>query len=308
MRLREWVGTVIVGGLLVGMAGCPGGGSASSSPSDTPTEGPPPSEGPSEGPAPTAAAPTGGQEPEPLPAGVKAGERAGEYVHEKSGIVLVWVPPGKFSMGSDAPEAEKEKPVHEVTLSRGFFLGKHEVTVGQYLAYCEAAGVAKPEKLEAPEDHPVAFVSWDDAQAFCSWAGLRLPSEAEWEWAARGSDGRAYPWGNDEPGTTRANMKGGEDGHEESAPVGSFPEGAAACGALDMGGNVVEWCQDWYAETYPSDAPVSDPTGPSSGTFRCFRGGAFTFPPERARATDRAGIGPTRAVKYIGFRVALSHQ
>ena len=296
--MRSWsLGLVVFGSLLV--TGCPGGGGGESSPAaptpDAPAASPTP-----DAPAP-AAAPSDPSPPKTPPAGLSQGKSEGEWVHEKSGIVLVWAPPGTFQMGS---EAEKEQPVHEVRLTRGFWLGKTEVTLGQYRAYCTAAGATPPE-TEAGDDHPATHVSWDDAQAFCQWAGLRLPSEAEWEWAARGGDGRSYPWGNEEPGTTRANWKGAEDGHEKTAPVGSFPAGASPIGALDMGGNVVEWVEDWYADGYPAGA-ATDPTGPGSGSFRAFRGGCHTFPAERCRATDRGGLAPARKVGYLGFRVALS--
>ncbi len=288
--------TTLVMALAVVATGCPGASQGSSTATDPAT-----APAPETAPAPAAETVADHGPPATLPAGVSKGTSEGEWVHDKTGTVLVWSPPGTFEMGSDA---EKERPVHEVRLTKGFFLAKHEVTLKQYRAYCAAAGAPLPE-TEAPDDHPATHVSWDDAQAFCTWAGLRLPTEVEWEWAARGGDGRAYPWGNDAPDATRANARGAEDGHEKTAPVGSFPAGASPIGALDMGGNVAEWVQDWFADGYPA-GPATDPTGPSSGSFRGFRGGSHTFPAERTRATDRGGLAPTRRVAYLGFRVALS--
>ena len=292
MKLARLFGAVALGSVLVG---CPGAESGSA---------PPPTGASTDAsaPAPDQAKPADPNPPATPPAGVSKTD--GGWVHDKTGIELVWVPPGTFRMGDDANE--KARPAREVTLSKGFFLGKTEVTLGQYRAYCKEAGATPPEKAaELGDDHPAVFVSWDDAQAFCTWAGLRLPTEAEWEWAARGTDGRGFPWGDDEPGTTRANIKGAEDGHEKTAPVGSFPPGASPVGALDMAGNAAEWCQDWYADGYPEGA-ATDPTGPGSGQFRVFRGGSHTMPAERAKATDHAGVGPSRGVVYIGFRAALT--
>ena len=259
-----------------------------------------------------------------LPAGVSAGQREGEWVHDKTKIVLVWVAPGTFRMGFDGAGAfDWEKPVHEVRLTRGYFVGKHEVTWGQYRAFCQATGGTAPSNaieyeghFEATDQHPVFNVSWDDAQSFCQWSGLRLPTEAEWEYAARGTDGRTFPWGSQDPGTTRCNLgkyspthttgdfRDGRDGHLYTAPVGSFPAGASPRGALDMAGNVWEWVQDWY-DTY-TGGTQTDPPGAASGTYRARRGGSWDGASTNCRASYRNRDEPAYRVNYLGFRVVLS--
>jgi formylglycine-generating enzyme required for sulfatase activity len=247
--------------------------------------------------------------PARLPAGVARGSVEGEYVNEQDGSVLVYVPPGTFDMGSQSGDRD-EAPVDEVRFTRGYFLGKHEVTWAQYRAFCRATGHELPSSaagsdFEAPDTHPVFNVSWDDAQAYGQWAGLRLPTEAEWEYAARGGDGRIHPWGDVDPGTTRCNLKGDADGFAVTSPVGSFAAGASAFGALDMAGNVAEWVQDWYDEPYPGAR--TDPTGPASGTQRVLRGGPWdTDLTAYFRATDREECPPGVRSKSVGFRICRS--
>lgn len=241
--------------------------------------------------------------PAAFPAGITKGVASGEYLHAKTGIPLVWVPAGSFDMGSESG-GDDEKPVHRVTLTQGFFLGRYAVTQKEYRAFCRASGHKEPRAPDwgVKDDHPVVNVSWNDAKAFGDWAGLRLPTEAEWEYAARGTDGRKYPWGNEEPTADRCVWdKHPTHGNKSTAPVGSCPKGASPFGALDMAGSVFEWVADWY-DAYPSEAQT-DPTGPPSGTSRADRGGSFNHDASLCRAAGRRRGMPGLGLKYLGFRI-----
>jgi formylglycine-generating enzyme required for sulfatase activity len=184
-----------------------------------------------------------------------------------------------------------------------------EVTVEAYGA-CVASGRCEEADIEegctrgvaGKQQHPVNCVDWEQARAYCEWAGKRLPTEAEWEYAARGTDGRTYPWGNAAP-DTQLNWGGGADAWEETAPVGSFPADASPYGVLDLAGNVMEWVADWFGE-YPA-GEAENPTGPSSGEERAFRGGGwYTSDDGLVRAASRSGVDPTFRVLGVGFRCA----
>lgn len=218
-------------------------------------------------------------------------------------------------MGSsdiDSLAAFDEKPQHRVYLAE-YWIGSTEVTVSQFRAFVEATGYSA-DSAALPsdrDDHPVTSVSWDDAVAFCKWVSqvtgraVRLPTEAEWEKASRGTDGRLYPWGNELADSTRANFNHVED-EGDSTSVGNYPRGASPYGAMDMAGNVWEWVNDWYQEYYYADSPYLNPPGPSSGNGRVLHSGSWNDSQGGVRAAARGGISPDRRLENAGFRCALS--
>lgn len=222
----------------------------------------------------------------------RPGTRAGEEVTGPDGQIMVWVPAGEFMMGSDAGR-DDERPVHRVRISRGFWLSKFEVTISQWLRYCREAQVLLKVDILAPSnDHPMWGLSWHDVKAYCDFYGLSMPTEAQWEWAARGPEGRIYPWGDQWDDTLCANRATlGPDGI--TSPVGAFPGDVSWCGAHDMAGNLAEWCLDWYAEDYYSRSPDTDPRGPESGEERVQRGGYCWADAEGCRAARRFSDDPT---------------
>jgi len=157
------------------------------------------------------------------------------------GQTLVWVPSGSFMMGGTV--FPHEQPIHEVTIE-GFWIGQCEVTNAQYQVFCTATGRTFPLGSDQGDDHPVVDVSWDDAKAYCDHYGYALPTEAQWEYAARGPASSAYPWGDAWDLSRCCNYDNKGPGGR-TYPVGSFPTGVSWCGALDMAGNVWEWCADW---------------------------------------------------------------
>jgi formylglycine-generating enzyme required for sulfatase activity len=185
-----------------------------------------------------------------------------------------------------------------VRLTRSYWLYKTEVTNAQYARFLAAnPAQRKPPfwedaRFNAPRQ-PVVGVSWEDAAAYCRWAGARLPTEAEWEYAAAGPESRKYPWGSEKPDATRA-VFGLDRETARPAAVGSCPAGISWCGALDMAGNVGEWCADWYAGDYYKTSPQVDPRGPAEGPYRVHRGGAWNNNPDCMRAKSRVGLSMSR--------------
>jgi len=238
----------------------------------------------------------------------------------KDNMVQVYIPAGEFSMGLDGGD-DNEKPMHTVYLDE-YWIDQTEVTNAQY-ALCVAAGdCEKPMDLELQPsslfidkklaDHPVVFVDWNQAKAYCTWAGRRLPTEAEWERAARGTDERIYPWGVDFDGTKvnycDVNCWGSwkdssnNDGYGTTSPVGSFPDGASPYGALDMAGNAYEWVLDWFS-LYTSEYQ-NNPIGPVSGNEHVLRGGSWGDDSHHLRTVIRTDEPSDFRRDFIGFRCA----
>ncbi len=220
---------------------------------------------------------------------------------KKDGTELMKVPAGDFRMGSNSgPEASR--PERKVFLE-SFYIDLTEVTNAQYDQFCRATGRPLPVNIRQGippgfENHPVNNVTWDDADAYCRWAGRRLPTEAEWEKAARGQDGRTYPWGNgwdERLSNNRTNPR------DSTMPVGSYPRGASPYGALDLAGNVWEWTADWY-RSYPGGPLSFDETGKR----RVARGGAFFYSIDLLRTFDRYPLDPQDATDHGGFRCAVN--
>jgi formylglycine-generating enzyme required for sulfatase activity len=219
---------------------------------------------------------------------------------------LVEVPAGAFIMGCDLELddecLEDEMPMHTVTLA-AFEIDLTEVTQDAFTA-CVTAGACDPPACEWNCDAteiPAGCITIEQAEDYCAWADRRLPTEAEWEKAARGEDGVKFPWGNGEPDCTLANMAGCGN---EATPVGSLPDGASPYGALDMGGNVVEMVSDWYDPSYYEQSPSTDPTGPATGTRYGGRGGGFLSEPTWHRAAKRDWYDIIDEAPSLGFRCA----
>jgi len=239
-------------------------------------------------------------------------------VSPTDGMILLYVPEGEFLMGaadSDPDATRPEKPQHTVYLD-AFWIDQTEVTSAMY-AKCVADGKCKPRKCltgSKYDQHPAVCVVWFDAKAYCEWAGRRLPTEAEWEKAARGTDGRLYPWGNEPATCEYAIMNDGsgqaceERSDTAAAHVGSRPKGASPYGALDMAGNVWEWTNDWYDPNYYSTSPYSNPTGPASGYGPAQRGGYWENKANLVRVTYRVphSNNPMGGASSVGFRCSSS--
>ena len=248
--------------------------------------------------------------------------------HLKNELAYVWIPPGTFSMGCVPGDGDCdviEEPRHRVTITKGFWMGRTEVTVRAYKRFARKTKRKMPpeprvtafnslslgaksiaDRFESgpgkKEDRPIVNVTWEEAQAFCYLSGGRLPTEAEWEYAARGGkDGLVYPWG-DTLTHEYANYGGavGSDQWRYTAPVASFP--ATGFGLHDVIGNVWEWCADWVDGNYYLKSPETDPTGPASGEERVARGGSWGFGPRYLRLSARVMARPDSRGDNIGFR------
>ncbi len=291
-----------------------------------PTETPTPTLTPTETPIPT-------ETPTPSPTPIPT-----LLVRESDSMPMVLVPGGTFMMGSaddNVNAGDDEKPQHEVTLD-SFYIDKYEVSVAQYALFLndlggyeracnqidcawprERAGTANYLSIQENEDgtatfmpfqdfgdYPINYVTWYGANNYCQWAGGRLPTEAEWEYAARGTDGRTYPWGNREPDALRAVFN--SDSFENIKPVDALPDGASPFGAFAMAGNMWEWVADWYDSAYYSVSPANNPTGPE-GDQRVTRGGGWPNNnlADRLRSANRSASSPHTISAIIGFRCAF---
>jgi len=224
------------------------------------------------------------------------------WINPKDGAELCFVPAGEFIMGSN-DGLDNERPQHRVYLD-GYWIYKYEVTVAQYRKFCQATGrkMPLPPEWGWKDDHPIVYVTWDDAVAYAKWAGVRLPTEAEWEKAARGTDGREYPWGNKWDASKCNNYW---TGPKQTTAVGSYPQGVSPYGVHDMAGNVWEWCADWYDPNYYRSAPSKNPLGPSSGMYRVVRGSSWIYEnPDRFRCALRDFYNPEVRFGNYGFRCA----
>jgi formylglycine-generating enzyme required for sulfatase activity len=219
---------------------------------------------------------------------------------------LVAIPAGEFSMGCNAEVDDQceddENPMHVVMIS-AFEIERTEVTQARYTA-CVAEGACAPPSCVwdcGKADMAASCVNFEQALDYCAWAGRRLPTEAEWEKAARGTEGLKYPWGNTEPDCTLANMARCAD---DTMLVGTLTEGASPYGVLDLAGNMVEMVADWYDATYYAESPTTDPTGPASGQRYVGRGGGFKSDAEWLRTSKRDWYDLTDAGASLGFRCA----
>jgi eukaryotic-like serine/threonine-protein kinase len=229
---------------------------------------------------------------------------------EKDGMTLVFVPAGEFTMGSDH-DYDNEAPVHTVYLD-SFWIDQTELTNKMY-ALCVQAGVCQPPSYTSSytrkeyygasefDDYPVIFVDWYQAKTYCEWAGRRLPTEAEWEKAARGTDERTYPWGNDAP---KSNLLNYDQNVGDTTEAGKYPAGASIYGALDMAGNVWEWVSSLY-QPYPYSA-TDGREDLSSNSSRVARGGSGARDRDVVRSTFRIWDVPSDSLIGFGFRCVLS--
>ncbi len=226
---------------------------------------------------------------------------------------LVRIPKGRFLMGSEEG-ARDERPTHQVVVS-GVSIDRYEVTNKRYAA-CVTKGACTPPLLSTSRlrkqyygnpqfsDYPVIFVNWSQANTFCRHDGGRLPTEAEWEKAARG-DGmemRTYPWGEDEPSCALTNFGGQSGCVGDTDRIGRRPQGHSPFGAMDMAGNVWEWVDDWYGSTYYEVSPLSDPKGPETGRLKVMRGGCWQSGADSLRVSCRKAELPAAWAPNVGFR------
>ena len=225
---------------------------------------------------------------------------------------MISIPAGPFIRGTDHGGFD-ERPQRTLVLD-AFAIDRYEVTNFRYQQFVDATGhrksgpparYAKNMSKMLSINQPVVYVSWEDAEAYCHWKGKRLPTEAEWEKAMRGSDGRLWPWGDIEQ-PSGANWARVQDGHEVSAVVGTVLTDKSPYGVMDGAGNVMEWVADWYGERYFEEAPEKNPQSPDNGVFRVLRGGGYATTGADIRITSRSKMVQDFRDETIGFRCAVS--
>ncbi len=234
-------------------------------------------------------------------------------INDRDGSVLLYVPPGEFEMGDGKGS---DCPKHRVWVD-GYYVGIYAVTNAQYKRFVDDTGHRGPDKADwgtavwqgksfpvDKADHPVVCVSWDDAQAYAKWSGLSLPTEAQWEKAARGPRNWKYPWGDAWDGDRCRHSE--NRGSETTCPVYGYPRGVSGYGCYNMSGNVWEWCEDWYDSGYYTKGPSRNPRGPEGGSHRVYRGGGWSGVASHCRASFRDRIVPGNRIDDRGFRLVRS--
>ncbi len=231
----------------------------------------------------------------------------------KNPVPMILISSGEFWMGSPEDEGDAdEHPRNKVYLD-AFYVDIYEVTVSHYAKFMKATRRNVPEfwdqvDLRRDSEKPVVGISWYDARDYCEWSGKRLPTEAEWERTARGTEGRKYPWGSNPPSPNLANFD--QNFRTEKAyadylkPVGAYKNSRTPEGAYDMTGNVWEWVNDWYEENYYKHIPTRNPLGPDRGETKVMRGGSWDYYPWILRSADRNGLNPSDRYATLGFRCA----
>ena len=236
---------------------------------------------------------------------------AAPAVRELDPVLMVTIPAGPFLMGTQSPSGRADEWPQRSVHVDAFAIDQVEVTNERYMAFVAATGHRSPPNpygtgvlvsAKGIEQLPVVQVTWYDAKAYCAWAKKRLPTEAEWEKAARGTDGRMFPWGNETPSPTRANFDREWVDDKTLYAVGSLSGGDSPYGIKDMSGNAREWVQDWYDPDYYANAPDRNPQGPDKGIVRVIRGGSWHSPQSDITATARGRGGFALQTHGTGFR------
>ncbi len=243
--------------------------------------------------------------------GAAQGRHEAVLPHQKvgaDGALQILIPAGSFVMGSTDGQAD-EQPPHLVILP-AYYLDAYEITVARYARFLKGVNAERPlswgDATSGPHnDKPVVGVDWFDAKEYCEWVGRRLPTEAEWEKAARGTDRRRYPWGDDPPTPARATFnRPAWRGYVTLSDVGAHLDGRSPYGVYDLAGNVWEWVADHYDQHYYAESPRESPQGPATGALRVLRGGAWSNEAAALRASNRGGYPPTAHRSDFGFRCA----